>query len=221
MDHERLITLIDNLVRPSDKRNRIVAIWTVVFLTAAHAFRRFNTAFNHDSLKVFQSDYSWQAYLGRYLVPTYLMFRGKIGVPFLIALITSIFLVVVNVLMVRVLRIKKPIHVILFCGLTATTPVIISLFSTFITATDIHVLALVFATLSVYFLLEYQWGLVLGGLFLACSLVLIFISGVSIKRKCASESYSKMDEVLSMPSFPSPGCVRMIGDVIVVRLSQE
>ena len=385
MDRRIIISFFDDFIKPEDKRNRIVAIWTAVFLTAAHAFRWFNTAFNHDSLKVFQSDGSWQAYLGRYLVPAYLMLRGKIGAPFLIAMITAVFLIVANVLMVRILRIEKPLHVILFCALTATSPVLISLFSTFITATDIHILALLFAALSVYVLFEYKSGWVPGGLFLACSLVLLLISGASIKRKCmavalmlllslganftyilsrgmihtlmtfsytvlyggvlalaelrrssvargltatalifivwgtvvfansfnlrnsleeqatlsvmsrllgkiesvegykpgetgvvlvgdlndsgvkqlrhgypklmiirdypsfsvsypesyanyfrdvlgypvrildkgASESYSEMDEVLSMPSFPSPGCVRMIGDVIVVRLSQE
>lgn len=172
MDGRIIISFFDDFIKPGDKRNRIVAIWTAVFLTAAHAFRWFNTAFNHDSLKVFQSDGSWQAYLGRYLVPAYLMLRGKIGAPFLIAMITAVFLIVANVLMVRILRIEKPLHVILFCALTATSPVLISLFSTFITATDIHILALLFAALSVYVLFEYKSGWVPGGLFLACSLAL-------------------------------------------------
>ncbi len=174
MDRLAIISFLDNLIKPGDKRNRIVAIWTAVFLTAAHAFRWFNTGFNHDSLKVFQLDGCWQAYLGRYLAPIYLLVRGKIGAPFLIALIVAAFLIVANILMVRILRIKNPFHVILFCALSATSPVLISLFSSQITATDLHILALVFAALSVYVLLECdrRWGWALAALFLACSLAL-------------------------------------------------
>lgn len=174
MDRQAIISFLDNLIKPRDKRNRIVAIWTAVFLTAAHAFRWFNTGFNHDSLKVFQFDGSWQAYLGRYLAPIYLVVRGKIGAPFLIALIAGAFLIVANILMVRILRIKKPLHVIMFCALSATSPVLISLFASVLTATDLHILALMFAALSVYVLLECdrKWGWALGALFLACSLAL-------------------------------------------------
>ena len=82
MDRQAIISFFDNLIKPGDKRNRIVAIWTAVFLTAAHAFRWFNTGFNHDSLKVLQYDANWQAYLGRYLAPIYLLVRGEIRSAF-------------------------------------------------------------------------------------------------------------------------------------------
>ncbi len=172
MNNNNLGTFIDNLIRPSDKRNRIVVIWTLVFFTIAHAFRWFNTAYNHDSLRVYQLDGHLQVFLGRFLVPSYLLFRGKIASPFLIALITAVFMVLATILMVRVLDLKKPVHIISFCALTATCPVLISLFSTFISATDIHILALLFATLSVYVFFEFKRGWILGALFLVCSLAL-------------------------------------------------
>ena len=33
--------------------------------------------------------------------------------------------------------------------------------------------------------------------------------------------YSGMSEVVGMPAFPSPGCIRMIGDALVVKLSDD
>ena len=97
---------VEAILRLKDPRNRVVALWTAVFLVVSHAFRWFSTAFNHDSLVVHQVDGSWQALLGRYLVPAYLVFRGKIANPFLIGLISSVFLIISNILIVRILDIK-------------------------------------------------------------------------------------------------------------------
>ena len=36
-----------------------------------------------------------------------------------------------------------------------------------------------------------------------------------------SSRYAKMDDVLAMPSFPSPGCAKMVRDTLVVRLSED
>ncbi|MBR1927318.1 MAG: hypothetical protein IJ840_06170, partial [Bacteroidales bacterium] len=33
--------------------------------------------------------------------------------------------------------------------------------------------------------------------------------------------FSRLEEVATMPAFPSPGCARMVGDVLVVRLSED
>ncbi len=155
-----------------DKRNRLVAFWTFLFSLLAHGFRWFNTSFNHDSLIVWQNDGGWQLYLGRYLVPFYLLVRGEIASPLLIAGFSVCFLIIALVLLVRILDIKRPLHIVLLCALLSTCPVFTLLYSTFISATDIHLLSILFSILSVWFLISFEKGWIPAAVSLALSMAL-------------------------------------------------
>ena len=119
-------------------------LYTVFFSFLAHGFSWFDVAFNHDSLKVFQLDGNWQAYLGRFLIPAYLLFRGKIVAPLLVAFLSVLFLSLSVVLTVRLLDIKRTSSIILLSALFATCQVLTSLYSTYVTAADIQMLSLLF-----------------------------------------------------------------------------
>ncbi|MCR5464817.1 MAG: glucosyltransferase domain-containing protein [Bacteroidales bacterium] len=132
-----------------DKRVAKVILWTVFFSFLAHGFSWFNVAFNHDSLKVFQLDGNWQASLGRFLIPVYLLLRGKIVAPLLVAFLSVLFLSLSVALTVRLLDIKRTLSIVLVSGLFATCQVLTSLYSTYMPAADIQMLSLLFSVLSV------------------------------------------------------------------------
>ncbi len=129
-------------------------LYTVFFSFLAHGFSWFDVAFNHDSLKVFQLDGSWQAYLGRFLIPAYLLFRGKIVAPLLVAFLSVLFLSLSVVLTVRLLDIKRTSSIILVSALFATCQVLTSLYSTYVSAADIQMLSLLFSVLAACFIFD-------------------------------------------------------------------
>ena len=137
-----------------DKRMAKVILWTVLFAFLAHAFQWFNVSFNHDSLKVFQMDGHWQANLGRFLIPVYLLVRGKIVATFLIAVLSVAFLTLSVMLVVRLLDIRKTGNIILLCALFSTCQVMTALFSTYIPAADIQMLSLLFSVLAASLVFE-------------------------------------------------------------------
>ena len=148
-------------------------LYTAFFSFLAHGFSWFDVAFNHDSLKVFQLDGNWQAYLGRFLIPAYLLFRGKIVAPLLVAFLSVLFLSLSVVLTVRLLDIKRTSSIILVSALFATCPVLTSLYSTYMSAADIQMLSLLFSVFAVCLTFDQRKYLIpVAIVFLAISIAL-------------------------------------------------
>ena len=268
----------------NDKRNRSVAVWTILFSLVAHGFRWFNAYFFHDSLIIYQGDGSQQALLGRFLVPFWLLVRGKIATPLPVAFFSVCFLCLANILIVKLLDIKRPPHIIALCALVAASPTVSCLYAYFIPSTDIHMLATLLAVGSVWLLCRFKWGWIPASFCLAGSMalyesyaevavVLLFLlvikdlvqdrDGYDTQSGCGPQElrqaskwkgnhfcmtysqaytsyfknvlgypfngcgratmtrFSGMTEVIGMPSFPSQGCVKMLRDTLVVKLSDD
>ena len=156
----------------NDNRDRSVAVWTILFSLVAQGFRWFNAYFFHDSLIIHQADGSQQALLGRFLVPFWLLVRGKIATPLLIAFISVCFLCLANILIVKLLDIRRRSHIVLLCALVAASPSITCLYAYFIPSTDIHTLAILLATGSVWLLCRFRWGWIPASFCLAGSMAL-------------------------------------------------
>ena len=43
----------------------------------------------------------------------------------------------------------------------------------------------------------------------------------NLGKQYMCDEYAEMQEVIDMPSFPQKGCCRMVGDVMVVKLSDN
>lgn len=155
-----------------DPQVRLAAFWTFLFSLVSQGFRWFNTSFNHDSLIIWQIDGSKQLFLGRYLVPFWLLVRGKIGAPLLIGGFSVCFLILANILLVKILDIRKSRHIALLCALLSTCPLFTLLYATFITATDIHLLSILFGVLSVWLCVRFERGWILSALSLAMAMAL-------------------------------------------------
>lgn len=156
----------------NDKFNKSILVWCVFFSAAAHAFRWFNADFCHDSLLVYQNDGIWQLYLGRWFVPLWLFVRGKIASPWLIAVFSVVFLSLAIILLTYLLGLRRRLLALPLCAVIASCPVITCLYSTFISATDIHMLAFLFCVLSVLILSRHKHGWLYGGAILAVSMAL-------------------------------------------------
>lgn len=148
------------------ERIRIILVYGVLFLLSAHLYRWNNSMFNHDSLLVFQGDTGWQISLGRILIPAYTWMRGRIAAPIIIALFGSFFLLLSVLLCVQILKIEKKSAVILCIGIMTTFETLAFDNATFLQWFDVQMLALLFASLSAYFLISsaFQYRYPLGGI---------------------------------------------------------
>ena len=143
----------------TDRRTRSIAIWTQFFSFLAHGFRWFNASFNHDSLLInHHYELRNQIYHGRWLTPLWLFIRGEITVPLLIAVFSICFLILANILLIKMLDIHKPLHIVLLCALLPACQTITLLYSSFMHMADAHMLGLLLSISAVWFFLQYRRG---------------------------------------------------------------
>lgn len=159
----------------SDRKARFtrVLFYTSIFMMLAHAFIYFNTSFSHDSTNVCSfSDNRWQISLGRFLQPFYRLFRGKINAPFLIGILSTLWLAVSAMLIVDLLKIKRKLTVILVCGLLSTSSTLTLANATYIPWSDIFMLSLLLSVAGAYSVVKIKYGFIYAPLLISASLAL-------------------------------------------------
>lgn len=136
----------------SDK-NRIilVIIATTLSYLFAHGFRMANTMFSGDSLlMIYQNDYAWQISLGRCFQPIWLFIRGSIAAPWMITILSIVWLGLSVYLSSDLLDIKKPLLLSILSGIMTINTAIICTNATFVPWSDLFALALFLAVLGVW-----------------------------------------------------------------------
>ncbi len=136
------------------KKLKLIVLSCLAFLLAAHVYRWMNTMYSHDSLLILQTDRGWQISLGRIFNPLYVMLRGEIVAPVNVALFASCFLILSTVLVVRILRLTKPVSIVLCCGFLTTFETLVFVNGMFLLSLDLDMLALLFSVLGAWFLTE-------------------------------------------------------------------
>jgi len=138
---------------------RRVFLCTAVFSLLAHGYRYLSLSFSGDSMLLSQvGEEAYQTSLGRFLQPVYWQIRGYITAPLTIGLFATAFLALSALIVVRLMRIEKPLHIALVCGvLTANETLAISN-ATYLPWTDIYALALLLSLLGVYAFFEIRHG---------------------------------------------------------------
>lgn len=149
---------------------RLCALYTALFSLLAHGYRYLSLSFSGDSMLLSQiGEEAYQTSLGRFLQPVYWQIRGYITAPLTIGLFAAAFLAASALLVVRLMRIKKPLHIALVCGvLTANETMAISN-ATYLPWTDVYALALLLALLGVYAFFEWKHGWLLSPVFYCLS----------------------------------------------------
>lgn len=150
-----------------------VFVSTLLFGLAAHAYSYFNLMYSHDSLLVYQwNDAGEMIGVGRFLVPVYMKLRGSFYPPFLVGLLSLLFLAGASYLMLRLLDIRGKLLTILLPGVLATSTTLTLINATYSKDADTYMLSLLLSTAAVYLTARYRWGFPAGVLLLTMSLAL-------------------------------------------------
>lgn len=152
---------------------KFISICTIIIMIIAHGYCYFNMFFSHDSLRIFH----WGSNLtldsvaiGRYLIPIYLLFRGKFYPPLLIGVLSILFMIIINYLIIDLFKIKNKISCLVIIGIFCTMSSLTLLNATYINYSDMYLLALMLSVLSVYLIRNFKYGYLFGIIPLVVSL---------------------------------------------------
>ena len=158
---------MDNAYIPKVKedltRLKRVFFFTLLFGLAAHAYVYFNLVQSHDGCEIIQADHWSYIYIqaGRFLLPIYYILRGDYQVPWLIGLLSLVFLALSAYLVASLLNIRKPVLLAALCGIFTVNITIIANNATYLYAADPYCLALLFSCLGAWLWQRCpKWGFV-------------------------------------------------------------
>lgn len=162
---------MDKYIVPMSRQTKRAMLYTLVFLLIMHGFRFVSLGFSHDALAfAAPTDFAWKVSLGRYMQPLYWKLRGYVAAPYLVGLMTWLWLGISVVLVLRMTRVTGNLATLLIAGVMVSSQAIISANTGFIHETDTFMLALLLAVGAAYLCLNTRWvWLAAGPLMLAAS----------------------------------------------------
>lgn len=139
---------------------------------AAHAYFYFKGSFSHDSLYtiVTAHDDAWQISLGRYLQPFLRSLRNGLSAPWLIGMLSLLFVALSALLMVRTLDIRSRGRQVLTCAVLTVNLTFTLLTASYVTWADLFMLSLLLAVGAVFLLKRFKWGFLAGILCVGASM---------------------------------------------------
>lgn len=138
---------------------RCVLLFTAVFSFLAHGYRYLSLSFSGDAMLLSQAgEEAYQISLGRFLQPVYWKIRGDITAPLLIGLFATAFLMGSALLVVKLLRLHRPLHIALACGVLTANETLAVSNATYLPWTDVYMLALLLSLLGVYLFMNVRLG---------------------------------------------------------------
>lgn len=143
--------LIKN-IQSNKKKIEYIVLVTVVLYLCAHGYRAVNSMFSGDALlMIYQNDYAWQISLGRYVQPLWIFLRGSISSPWLITLLTMIWLAGAGYLVIDILKINNKLSMFLIAAYLTVNTTLVVANAGFLPWLDFYALALFLAVLAVWF----------------------------------------------------------------------
>ena len=143
-------------------------VTVLAFGLVTHLYMFTNKLPNHDDIgHLFGSDYG--AASGRWFLPFVLRIHGSFSLPWLIGLLSLIFLGLSACLTVSVLRIRRPLGCILTAALIVSFPSVAATFAYMFSA-DAYFFSLLLACLAAFFACKFRWGWVFAVLPLTLSM---------------------------------------------------
>lgn len=149
-----------------------IFLLTAVFFFAAHLYRFLSLGFAHDSLVLNQSgDDFWQLSLGRFMQVFYHRIRGNIPVPYIVGLLSYLYLAGSMCLLADLLSLSSTLSISLVSMVMCSNATLTFASGTFLPWLDAYMLALFFAVLCVFCAVRLpKVGWVLAPFFLLISL---------------------------------------------------
>lgn len=148
---------------------------TTVWMLVAHLYRWVHmTSASHDSLLLDQmNDAMWEISLGRFLQPVYCFLRGDIPSPFLIGILSIVFLSLTVIVTCKLLNLTSPFAIVLLSGILSTNISLILHNATYVFSVDLSMLACLLGALSVFWCARYKYGFILG---IPCIVIIFALS---------------------------------------------
>lgn len=143
-------------------------ITTLVFGFITHMFMFVNVLPTWDSMYNFESNSIW-IHMGRWFLNESMKLSSFFDLPWIIGILSLLFLSITSVLVVNILDIKKISSSITIAAIIATFPTVTSTFSYMFLA-DGYMLGIALATLAVFITKRYSKGYFLGGIVLCFSI---------------------------------------------------
>lgn len=154
-------------------RAKWAMLCTFVAMLAAHAYRYMTLGYTDDSVEIVQcTDRYWQIALGRWLQPVYWEARGDIVAPYLIGLLSCLFLGAAVCLLVHMLDLRSKGAIAMLCALLAGNATLTFSNATFISWSDVYMLALLLAVAATAAWARGGWYTLLSPALLCASLAL-------------------------------------------------
>lgn len=175
------------------------ALYTFIFYFLANGYRFFHTMFAGDSLyMIYQNDAGWEISLGRFVQPFLVALRGAITSPFLISLLSILWISLSVYFVSDFLEIKRTVSVAFIAALMSCNITVLSLNATFLSYMDFYLLSLFLSVLGVWLLKkESPVYLLLGSLSLSISL------GIYQSYICVSIALVMIHFLCHMPELPT------------------
>ncbi len=154
------------------ERVKYSLLGSFLFSMAANAFAYFNFYPQHDSLNhAMYFANKWEVQLGRFLLPIYGNVRGEITMPWVIGMLSILFIAGSTFVVSDLLYLDSPILIVLTGGALAANLCVTELCAVFLFVTDAYMLSMFLGCLAVWTIRKLQSGW--GVLF---SAVLFFLS---------------------------------------------
>lgn len=140
------------------KKLKYILICTLVFMVITHGYCYTNLNFSHDSMRT----YFWTKLdtieIGRYMIPFFLILRGKYYPPLIVGFLTYIFISLTVYLLVDIFKIKNKISILLTSGIMATASTLTLLNATYLDFSDIYTFCILLMTFAAYLWRNYKRG---------------------------------------------------------------
>lgn len=139
--------------------------FTMLFYIFANGQRFFSSSYSGDSLlMIFQNDSAWQIALGRFMHPILIMFRGGMVSPFLISVLTLLWMSLAVFFLVDFLEMRNMFSIFSVAAVMTCNITLLATNATFLQCADFYALALLCAVLGVWLLNKGKWVCTIAGI---------------------------------------------------------
>ena len=145
------------------KRLRLIILLSLLFMFSAHAFCYANLSFSGASVMVDAAKgNSTLISDGQFLVTLYLRIRGSLSAPFVVGLLTALYITAAAVLIADLLRISHPLSLFALCGTLALHISVTAVNASMLHIADAYFLAFLFSVLGVWLCFRHPLGFIAG-----------------------------------------------------------
>lgn len=147
-------------------------LFTFIIGLIGHGYAFFNGLFSHDSLKVYtdENENIWNISLGRFLQEPYCKCRGALAAPWLVGLMSLLWIAVAAYFIIKLLKIKTAAMQLVTCGILVVNLTTISINATYMYYIDIFMFALLMAVLAVFVVERVRFGIFWGAILICISM---------------------------------------------------